>query len=112
MDASARPRATSHARISDRTIDISFETHRGAAVSMHKLGYLLRRMEARGTPARTILAGTGLRIADLNDPDCRPSVTQYRAVLRRIMELSPPGIGIAMGLESTIADEGVLGYAA
>jgi hypothetical protein len=42
----------------------------------------------------------------------RPSITQYRAVLRRVVQLSPPGIGIDLGLDTAIADEGVPGYAA
>ena len=79
---------------------------------MNKLNYLLKRMEARGIAATTLLAGTGIQVAELERAGYNPSVTQYRAVLRRIVEHSPPGIGIAMGLESTIADEGILGYAA
>lgn len=79
---------------------------------MNKLAYLLKRMEARGVRSRALLAGSGLEVGDLKNPACRPSITQYRVVLRRIVELSPPGIGIAIGLETTISDEGVLGYAA
>jgi AraC-like DNA-binding protein len=79
---------------------------------MNKLSYLLKRMESRGIRTKNLLAGTGIRTGDLNSPSYKPSVTQYRAVLRKIIELSPPGIGIAMGLETTIGDEGILGYAA
>src|SRR5262245_10824381 len=78
---------------------------------MHKLGYLLKRMEGRGISTQTLLAESGIQLNDLRHPTYTPSVTQYRVVVRKIVELSPPGIGIAMGLETTILDEGPLGYA-
>jgi AraC-like DNA-binding protein len=79
---------------------------------MNRLGHLLRRIEARGIATRTLLAGTGIQRNDLSRPTFSPSPTQYREVLRAIVERSPPGIGLELGLETTIADEGVLGYAA
>lgn len=79
---------------------------------MNKLCSLLKRMEARGVEAGTCLAGVAIQVSDLSDPAYKPSVTQFRAVLRNIVAASPPGIGIALGLDASIADEGVLGYAA
>lgn len=79
---------------------------------MNRLGQLLKRMETRGISASAILQGTHIQRSDLETPGWKPSITQYRAALRRIVQLSPPGIGIDLGLDTTIADEGVLGYAA
>lgn len=79
---------------------------------MNKLDYLLRYMEDRGVPRNKVLAGSGINASDVRSVSFSPSVTQYRVVLRNIVSMSPPGVGIDMGLATTIADEGVLGYAA
>ena len=79
---------------------------------MQKLDYLLKRMEARGVLADSLLDGTGIQPGDVGNPAYMPSVSQYAAVLRRIVELSPPGIGMKMGLEVRVLGEGLLGYAA
>lgn len=79
---------------------------------MQKLDYLLKRMEARGITVDSLLDGTGIQPGDVGNTEYMPSVSEYRAVLRRIIDLSPPGIGIKIGLEVRVLGEGLLGYAA
>ena len=78
---------------------------------MNRLKFLLDNMDARGVSRQQVLANTGISADGLDLQECRLSIEQYRVLLRNIMTLSPPGEGIRMGLRSTIADEGVLGYA-
>lgn len=79
---------------------------------MQKLDYLLKRMEARGIALDSILDGTGIESDAIGNAGYMPSVSQYRALLHRIIEMSPPGIGIKIGLEVRVLGEGLLGYAA
>lgn len=79
---------------------------------MSKLNYLLNRIASRGVPQEKILAGTHVRAGDVARPGFKPTATQYRAVLRNIVALTPPGIGLSVGLEANISHYGVFGYAA
>ncbi|MGP3790576.1 AraC family transcriptional regulator [Pseudomonas sp. B392_1p] len=79
---------------------------------MQKLDYLLKRMEARGIAVDSLLDGTGIAPSDVGNAGYMPSASQYRALLRRIIDLSPPGIGIRIGLEVKVLGEGLPGYAA
>jgi AraC-like DNA-binding protein len=78
---------------------------------VNRLKFLLDNIDAEGVSRQQVLANTGISAEGLDLHECRPTVEQYRALFRNIMTHSPPGAGIRMGLRSTIADEGVLGYA-
>lgn len=78
---------------------------------MNRLKFLLESMDAQGVSRQLVLANTGISADGADMQEWRLTIEQYRALLRNIMTLSPPGAGIRIGLRSTIADEGVLGYA-
>ena len=79
---------------------------------MNKLEFLLKQVDAWGVPTRKVLAGSGISAKDARSGGLKPSVNQYRKILGNIVSLTRPDVGFDLGLATTIADEGVLGYAA
>lgn len=77
---------------------------------MNRISRWLNHLEKKGIDKASVLANTGLSIDNLGNVRLKPA--QYRALLRNIVRLSPPGIGFELGSLSNIADMGVLGYAA
>lgn len=77
-----------------------------------KLEFYLARMAARGFSPEQVLAGTGLRLDEIESTHSQPTPLQYRRVILNMMELtSNPCLGIALGEEFKISDLGILGYA-
>lgn len=67
----------------------------------------------RGLAPALALEGTGLTVADLEDPDTLIDRAQellaYRTVVRRLGD--PPGLGVALGRRFSLAHHGDLGFA-
>lgn len=78
----------------------------------YKIALLAESLGAHGVPAATLLAGSGVAPAMLEDPDARVSVRQLLAVLARAAELAPePGWALRTGLRVRITHLGLYGYA-
>ena len=77
---------------------------------MRKVAHWLEHLANKGIDKERALAGTGLMACDLDD--FYPTPIQYRNLLRNIVSLSPPGIGLELGKQFSIADLGALGFAA
>ncbi|WP_435742120.1 AraC family transcriptional regulator ligand-binding domain-containing protein [Nocardioides sp. SYSU DS0663] len=71
---------------------------------------LVRYAVARGVPARVVLAGTGLREADLAVADREVTAAQELRVVRTLQRLLP-GSGADVGATYRASTFGVLGYA-
>ncbi|MCW3013494.1 MAG: AraC family transcriptional regulator [Solirubrobacterales bacterium] len=67
----------------------------------------------RGVDLRTALSGSGLRPADLREPDLEVEAAQELAVARTIVQAleDEPGLGSAVGLRITLGMFGILGFA-
>ena len=91
-------------RSSDRQVD-SGSVYALVLIRPHK------EMLARGVPAQTLLAGTGLDDAALLDPYSIVSRKQALQYYRNLLRLAPtPGIGLEIGLASRLSDYGSSGY--
>ena len=87
----------------------SWDFPRTAVASRH----LLDTAEAHGIDAATILAGTGLTVAQLSDPATEVQAAQELAIARNLLHHvdDPAGLGIEAGLRYNLANTGILGYA-
>ncbi|WP_067972060.1 AraC family transcriptional regulator [Mycolicibacter icosiumassiliensis] len=74
---------------------------------------LLDTAEAHGIEAATILAGTGLTVAQLADPAAEVQAHQELAIVRNLLRHvdDPTGLGIETGQRYSLASTGILGYA-
>ena len=69
-------------------------------------------MNAKGYTTVAVLDGTGIELAQLEQPDCLVDETQYQRIVENMMALSGgEGLGLDIGLERDVKDSGVLGYA-
>ncbi len=78
--------------------------------------YLLRSLAALATQAgidpERLCMGLGFNLADLSDPRSRVSFRQASAMIRRAVRMIPDhGLGLRLGMSSTIASFGLVGYA-
>lgn len=80
--------------------------------SLSGIAVLCRLMAQEGLAAEKLLAGSGIRIQDLNDPDIMVSPEQELAVVRRTIALSSiPELGIVSGFQGHVGVNGTLGMA-
>lgn len=86
----------------------SWDFPRSAVASRH----LLDTAEAHGVDAATILAGTGLTIAQLADPATEVQAAQELAIARNLLTHvdDPAGLAVETGLRYNLASTGILGY--
>lgn len=75
--------------------------------------YLLDAARIRGRTDAQTLAGTGLRAADLTDPDAVVLPEQELRVIRNLLAGGddPGELGIEIGLRYSLTSTGILGYA-
>lgn len=68
----------------------------------------------RGLDPADVLAGTGVGLADLEDPAATVSVSDEIAVVRRLLGALPgeAGVGVDAGSRATLTHLGLLGFAA
>lgn len=87
----------------------SWDFPRSGVASRH----LLDTAEAHGLDAATILAGTGLTVAQLADSVCEVQSHQELAIVRNLLRHvdDPAGLGIETGLRYSFPSTGILGYA-
>lgn len=77
-----------------------------------KIAAVVAALAEAGVAAPRVLAGTGLREAQLHDPDTLTSTAQLYAVMRRAAEADPrPGLGLRIGRRLRISSYGMYGYA-
>ncbi|XOV88916.1 MAG: AraC family transcriptional regulator ligand-binding domain-containing protein [Pseudomonadota bacterium] len=72
---------------------------------------LVRQLEGLGIAPELALEGTGLTLAQLEDPEARVSYRQRIRQLDNLVALVPPGDWLAWPGEISISDFGLLGYA-
>jgi len=67
----------------------------------------------RGVATGDVLAGTGIRAADLDDPDALVSATDEIAAVRRLLARLPDdaGLGVDVGSRFSLTHLGLLGFA-
>jgi AraC-like DNA-binding protein len=67
----------------------------------------------RGLPPEACLAGTGLGVADLDDPDTQVEAVQELTIARNLLRRldDPPGLGADVGRRFNVASFGILGFA-
>lgn len=77
------------------------------------IAVLVEHAEATGATARAALAGTGLSIRDLGDPDGMVTAEQELRVVRNLLRADKPATrsGIVLGRRYRIATFGLAGYA-
>jgi len=75
-----------------------------------QIAALVRLLLGQGVPADTVLAGTGLDAADLDDVACRTSVRQHLAAWRNALALgADPGLAFHLGRALHLPDHGTCG---
>ena len=80
--------------------------------SMLGLSSLFDEMAAQGVSRETLLVGTGVQPAALDDPAARMSHQQKLVLFRNVLRLSrEPGVGLRIGQRQRLSDFGVFGYA-
>jgi AraC-like DNA-binding protein len=80
--------------------------------SMLGLSSLFDEMAAQGVSRETLLVGTGVQPAALDDPQARMSHQQKLVLFRNVLRLSrEPGVGLRVGQRQRLSDFGVYGYA-
>lgn len=76
----------------------------------YQIAALVRLLQGSGVAADTVLAGTGLDDAALEDVACRTSVLQHLAAWRNAAELSAgPGLSFQLGRSLHLPDHGTYG---
>jgi AraC-like DNA-binding protein len=78
---------------------------------MNRLHFYVNYMAERGIAAERVLAGTGLDIDTVSQPQFLPTPNQFSTAIGNILDLTDAGIGIEVGLAWTISDFGIFGYA-
>lgn len=77
-----------------------------------KILTIVQVLSELGVTAEAALAGTGLSIDEVGDPDTRTSVQQLLAVGRNAVRLSPlPDLGLTVGRRLHVTSYGLYGYA-
>jgi AraC-like DNA-binding protein len=77
-----------------------------------KILTIVQALSECGVTAEAALAGTGLSIDEVRDPDARTSVQQLLAVGRNAVRLSPlPDLGLTVGRRLHVTSYGLYGYA-
>lgn len=72
----------------------------------------LSAMRKRGHTAKALLAGTGIVASQLDDPGYLVSMQQCHALVANMLRLSgDPALGFEIGLQTELADLGIVGYA-
>lgn len=89
------------------TRDWSFPRHVTSIV------VLVEHAEASGMTARTALAGTGLSVRDLEDPDSEVTADQELRVVRNLLRSGGPQArsGVVLGRRYRVGTFGIAGYA-
>jgi AraC-like DNA-binding protein len=78
----------------------------------HHLRRYVALMQERGFDGDAVLAHSGLRAEDLNDPNCLVSLEQSQAVVTNMIRLTrDSGLGFAVGQATQLADLGIVGHA-
>jgi len=81
--------------------------------SVNSIDILARYAEGQGIDVGLLLAGSGIKLKDLDDPEMFVSPKQELSVMRRLAELvSDPEAGLKTGEHYHITAHGVLGNAA
>jgi len=77
------------------------------------IAVLLEHATACGVPARTALAGTGLSVRDLDDPDGEVTAEQELRVVRNLLRSggAVARSGVALGRRYRVSTFGIAGYA-
>lgn len=77
------------------------------------IAVLAEHAEAHGLRARTVLAGTGLSVRDLADPDREVTATQELRVVRNLLRhgTGPARSGVVLGRRYRLETFGIAGYA-
>lgn len=75
--------------------------------------HLLETAEAHGLDAATVLAGTGLTVAQVADPSTEVQATQELTIARNLLHEvdEPTSLGVETGLRYSLVSTGILGYA-
>lgn len=78
----------------------------------YKIAMLVRAAQEEGLRSEDVLAGTGLRAADMDDPDTRTSTRQFVLACRNAIELgASPELPFRMGSQVRLSSYGLYGYA-
>lgn len=74
---------------------------------------LVETARAHGVDARDCLAGSGVDVADLDDPGVVVQAEQELAIARNLVALTgnPAGLGVEAGLRYQLGSAGILGFA-
>lgn len=76
-----------------------------------KIRHYLALMQAKGHDAAAVLAGSGVDVAQLSDPDCLLDIAQAKAIVANMIALSgDQGIGLEAGRRTDLLDLGLVGY--
>lgn len=80
---------------------------------MTKVQYYISKLKLLGYPATDVLANSGVSVEEAEDFSFQLNPEQYRLVIRNILSLTENDrIGLELGAAYSLADLGVLGYAA
>jgi AraC-like DNA-binding protein len=77
-----------------------------------KLRHYITVMQSRGISAESVLEGTGIDIAELQDPSFLVDLKQSQTVVSNMIRLSgDQGIGFEAGESARLSDLGIIGHA-
>lgn len=86
--------------------------HAGATLSAHYLALVCRDLMQRGHAEARVLEGTGLSLAQLDEPMRQVPLATGSLVFLNACRLSgDPGLGLAIGRQLNLRSHGFLGYA-
>ena len=81
--------------------------------SVNTITIMVRFMESQGIEAATVLAGSGIQVSDLDNPNFLITPSQEFHVMRNVITLSPnPHIGLDIGRQYHVGIYGIPGAAA
>lgn len=76
-----------------------------------KIRHYLAMMQASGHDAAAVLAGSGVEVSQLGNPDCLIDIAQAKAIVANMISLSgDQGIGFDAGRKTELLDLGLVGY--